>query len=637
MKRRRELLWVMGILVLALALRLFAVTAREGGAWSVGACGEPFVQEIESILRSGNPLHLEVFFYPPAPAIIVAAVTGLWTIVGGGDVAVHCRVVTLAFSVATVGIVYMLGRFWGRSHAFIAMMLYAVTMIAVVVQGNVQVYSAFFVSLALYSVLRADAEGRIGSLAFAGVWLGLGVASKYVPIFFAGMLFAPYVLGWLRTGSAVGDRGAEAAYAEGGEAAARIWTGSLWLLVALAAAVVWAGTVEREGTYALLRRLYEQRAHENAFEHHLEWINRLYRAGLATVGIVGMAGALALLIPWLLHIPAWRWARLVYTRNRLWIVPCATLILTVAVILGLPVALNLQDFARHFVFVAKASATGDSGFFPAGRPAVSYMFGFIPENTGRALFIAGLVGLIYAAVRRDMRAAIIIASAIPAYVLLELSRVKVNRYALDLMPVWCVLAAVWLGDLCEKRFRVWRLAGISMVIATVVYSLAYSLAWAEFASPRGDIRKEAGWWLDNTIPRGASLGVKSALLLNGSPELLPGTGFLAGYRLVDYSDESDYVLLPDGVYAIVKQYLEATRQGYVYGADDWWPYSPSAEDLDTLSRIVREDGYVLVKEFRKRPIVLGLEARSDSLSGRTWWVEHGPVGIRVYRRVSEQG
>src|SRR6266545_412498 len=253
MKRRRELLWVMGILVLALALRLFAVTAREGGAWSVGACGEPFVQEIESILRSGNPLHLEVFFYPPAPAIIVAAVTGLWTIVGGGDVAVHCRVVTLAFSVATVGIVYMLGRFWGRSHAFIAMMLYAVTMIAVVVQGNVQVYSAFFVSLALYSVLRADAEGRIGSLAFAGVWLGLGVASTYVP-------------GWLRTGSAVGDRGAEAAYAEGGEAAARIWTGSLWLLVALAAVVVWAGTVEREGTYALLRRLYEQRAHENAFE-----------------------------------------------------------------------------------------------------------------------------------------------------------------------------------------------------------------------------------------------------------------------------------------------------------------------------------------------------------------------------------
>src|SRR5262249_46178835 len=139
MSGRRELCWVVGILALALGLRLFAAVGREGDVWSVGMCDEPFVLEIESILRSGNPLHLEVFSYPPVPAIITAATASLWGMLGGGDVAVQCRMITLAFSVATVGVVYMVGGLWGQTHGLIAMTLYAGTMIAVGVQGNGQV------------------------------------------------------------------------------------------------------------------------------------------------------------------------------------------------------------------------------------------------------------------------------------------------------------------------------------------------------------------------------------------------------------------------------------------------------------------------------------------------------------------
>jgi hypothetical protein len=582
-------------------------------------------------------LHLEVFFYPPVPAMIAALGVGLWRIVASGEVAVQCRIITIAFSVATVGAVYMLSRLWGPRHGLIGMALYAVTMIGVVVQGNVQVYSTLFLLLAFYYVFRSMAEERGWSLGLAGIWLGLGVASKYAPLLFAGMLFAPYVLHrWSRPG-AIGGSIEEGDAGESEGAYAGVWTVGLSLMVVLAAGVVWVAIVERAWVYTLLRRLYEQRTHENSFEHHLAWVDRLYRIALSAVGVAAAVGAAALVAPWIQHVSPWRWARSFYGRNRLWVLPCATLAGTIGLTIGLPVALNLQDFARDFVFVARVGTAGDNGFFPAYRPAVSYLLGFIPESVGLALFIAGLVGCAYVVLRKDRRAIIIIVSAIPAYVVLELSRIKVNRYALELMPLWCVVAAVWLGDVCSRRDRRWRLVGVSASVAIVAYSLMYSLGWAEFSSPRGDVREEAGKWLDTAIPRGSSVGVRSGLLVSGSPELLPGGAYLSGYQLVDYAASPDYVLLPDNVYEVIRQYEAAARDGYTYSAEDWWPSTPSAMDLAVLSRIVEGDEYVVIKEFRKRPALFGRNVRSDSLSGRTWYVEHGAGGIRVYRRLAGRG
>src|SRR4029453_14813117 len=111
----------------------------------------------------------------------------------------------------------------------------------------------------------------------------------------------------------------------------------------------------------------------------------------------------------------------------------------------------------------------------------------------------------------------------------------------------------------------------------------------------------------------------------GSPELLPGARWLEGYHLTDYRDDPEYVLLPNSAYAAMVQYLESFREGYVYRANDWFPSTPSEGDLKALSRIVRGDGYELIREFRKRPEIFGVEFASHSLGGRTWLVEHTPA------------
>jgi hypothetical protein len=549
-------------------------------------------------------------------------------------VSTQCGAVGLIFSLATVMVVYLLGRLWGQPHGLIAMAFYAVTMTAVTVQGNVQVYSTFFLALAMYSVLRVSNSGETASLVMAGVWLGLGVASKYSPLFFSALLFVPYVLRRWMSGDVMDSGAWLGARATNARLLARVWTGTAWVVVSVTLVVLWISLMQRETVYGLLRQIYEQRSHENPFEYHLPWIDRLYRAGLVGVGLLGMTGGVALLLPWLRHVSAWEWARSFFTRNRLWVSPCAALVLTVAITVGLPAALNLNDFTRHFVHIAKGRGSGDNGFFPEHRPAPSYMGAFIPESTGLPLFIVGLVGIAYSVIRRDKTAVLLIVSAIPFYLTLESNRVKVNRYMLELFPLWCLLAAIWLGDIWQQRRKAWRLAGLAMVVGIVVSSAAYSLAWAEFNGGRHNPQAEAGEWLRATAPPGTSLGVKSALLVTGSPELLPDASALAPYRLVDYRDTPEYVLLPNGVHAIVVQYLEGIQKGYSYTANDWFPSDPTPADLAPLVRIVREEGYVLVKEFKKRPVVFGLDVGSHSLTGRTWMAEHASsVGIRIYRRV----
>jgi Dolichyl-phosphate-mannose-protein mannosyltransferase len=625
---------VVSVLALALGLRLFGAIAFEGGAWQVGPCDDYSVHQISTILSTGNPLRVDVFYYPPVPAIVTATLTALWNATGvEGIVPTQCRLVSLLASLATVALVYPIGRFWGRRHGLVAMALYAVAMLPVTVQNNPpQVFATFFLTLALYFVLRAQTTGTTTALVLAGVCLGLGASSKYTPVFFAGILLMPYVLRF-RSERQPGLHSDPADDRPAGTALARLWTAILGAALGVALAGLILGLVGRREIFGLLRQLYNQRLHENPFEYHLVSVTRLYRLALMVVGLVAAVTGTALLVPWWCHMSPWAWTKAFYARYRLWLLPAIALSATVLVGIALPAVLNPHDFARDFSYIANSRGRGDAGFFPQYRPGVSYIRGYLPESLGLPLYAAGLIGIIYCLVRRDVRALLLLGAALPTYAVLEWSRVKVSRYALDLVPLWSLVAAIWLADLLGSSGRRWRWAGFAILAGILVYSSVYSLAWAEFFSPRANAQTRAGLWLDRTVPAGASLGVKSPLLVSGSPELLPDAQFLGKYRLVDYKDNPEYILLPNSVRAIVQQYLEGLQQGYRYTEADWDIYRPSPEDLAVLSRIVREEGYVLLADFRKRPEVLGFELPSNSLTGRTWMIEHHvSSGLRVYRR-----
>jgi hypothetical protein len=629
--RRQEVLWLLLALVVALALRISAAAEIRDGHLAFLGCEEPFTWQLQSVVESGNPLRHRVFFYPPVPAMITGVGTMAWWKIGGaGSLGSLCRMFGLGVSLATVAVVYMVGRLWGPRQGAIAALLYAVTMIAAIVQVNVQAYSTLFLWLALYAALRASASGGTLALTLAGVFLGLAIASKYSPVLFAGVFVAVQVVLARRGVASRSPATSDATAAFLG----RLWAGLAALAVVFAVVVLWFGLVEREATFALFRRLYDRGAHANSFDYHLPWIDRMFRLGLVATGAVGAGSMLALTLPVLARSSPFTWATWLCARCRALMIPAAAMGATLVVFLALPVAVNLKDYLSHLAFLTKSHAAGDHGMFPAVHPAVSYIAGFLPENLGVPIFVAGLFGLAYALVRRDVNFLILMAAALPAYVALELTRVKVNRFALELTPLLCLGAALWLGDLTLARRRVVRMAGVAVTAAVVVYSSLYSLAWAEFTSPRSNPQAAAGAWIQAHVPPGASLGMRSRLLIDGSPELVPDVSMLDAYRITDYTEEPAYAVIPVSVCAIVELWDDERARGHHYTPNDWYPSTPGDAELDALARILRGNGYVLEREFANRVAVAHIEVPSNSLGGRTWFAEHNAAsGVRIYRRL----
>src|SRR5207248_9891038 len=61
---------IVSLVLLASALRLASSVAFEDGRWLVTTCGDPWLDQIKPIVNTGNPLRIEVFWYPPVPAFI---------------------------------------------------------------------------------------------------------------------------------------------------------------------------------------------------------------------------------------------------------------------------------------------------------------------------------------------------------------------------------------------------------------------------------------------------------------------------------------------------------------------------------------------------------------------------------------
>ena len=131
--------------------------------------------------------------------------------------------------------------------------------------------------------------------------------------------------------------------------------------------------------------------------------------------------------------------------------------------------------------------------------------------------------------------------------------------------------------------------------------------------------------------------MKAQLWLAGSPNLLPDPAALYRYEIVDYTAQPDIIILPKSLYEIMKQYADLSRSGYVYSSKDWSPSSPpTAAEERILLDLIDERHYEMVKEFEGRPSIFGLTFGLQSLSGRTWFLEHtGSYGIRVYKLRSD--
>lgn len=137
----------------------------------------------------GKELAFGYFSKPPFIAWVIAATTAI-----GGDGEPWVRLgATLSHFVGALG-VFLAGRALASERVGLWAAVVYVTMPGIALSSMVVTTDAFlltFWALALHAVIRAGQGDRLGWWALAGVWIGLGLLSKYAMAFFiASMVLA---------------------------------------------------------------------------------------------------------------------------------------------------------------------------------------------------------------------------------------------------------------------------------------------------------------------------------------------------------------------------------------------------------------------------------------------------------------
>jgi hypothetical protein len=625
------------IIVSGLILRLlpFIDVTAEGFSF-FGTCGQLF-DEAKPLFDSRNPLHFEVFYYPPVPAMLVASTALLLQSIMPVNFSHYCLLWNVAVSAATPLILYFIGRKWSVKTGLVAAGFYSVTMIAVYSSNNIQMYPTFFAMLALLFFYKSLEKPSNLNLSVMGVSFSLAVASKYFPILMFLMLVLVYVV---KSKEHSSDRGATLPRPNVFDSGNWnfICNGVLGSALVLVASGFYLAVFQKPLVLSFFKSIYDGYRHENNFDYHMATIEHLYRLGLFGITGVGIG------IAWLAHV-LYKTPREIGHRvilfcrcHRLWLVPFAAAGVTILVSIGIPAALNIHNYLKYTSWIAKSYASADGGFFPAGRPAPSYFLSYFPENLGLPLFITSIIGLGYCLYTKDRKAILLLVISLPLYIGLEFSSVKVNRFSMDLMPLLCLFAAIGMVYVLEKYQSTGIKLGIRVLFTSILlYSGLYSLAWGNLQRSLSEVPQETGSWIRSNVTEGTRIGMRAQLWVAGSPGLLPNPTTLTSYEIDEYRAYPDIIVLPKLLEAIMQQYADLTGAGYVYRREDWSPLPPPAPgETEILVDLLNEQHYELIAEFERHPSIFGLTFAPQALSGKTWLLEHtGSYGIQVYRKRAE--
>ncbi|NLN75109.1 MAG: hypothetical protein GX139_02210 [Armatimonadetes bacterium] len=187
---------------------------------------------------------------------------------------------------------------------------------------------------------------------------------------------------------------------------------------------------------------------------------------------------------------------------------------------------------------------------------------------GPALAIFFLAASIYA-VRTNKKALVILAFAVPYYLLISFSQVRFARYALPLFPAAALLIAWMICDIWTRLSKRWQygLAGACAVIllGTMLYTLALCRLFVI-----SDPRDRAAEWIFANIPTGSAIGVADVPWFYSPP----------------YSKNTGFGTLPQREKEMRKApyYLQLTRSGQ-YRHRHWWVVSDY--ELDDATRLKR--------------------------------------------------
>ncbi len=515
----------------------------------------------------GNlPYFLLWVLLAPASALLPA----LGVTVNTGDLALLLgRAVSALSDAASILFVYLLARrLFGPLSRLLSAGLYAATLLSVREAHffTVDSVGTLTILVLLWLALRAAEHSGWRSYLWCGVGLGLALSVKV-----SAALLAPIpLLVW-----------ALAAAREGRNESARPTAArTILLLLLLAAAGGLALRGEVHGRLAALAQEHlTSRAGDLAATGHapLFWqrqaeamvaaIAGMFDKVMVLMGLLVLAGLISALLPRGRRAVSALWRRLAQ--------PVALLLVAAGVFVLVNPCSVLQPRAywlpgardsvlSSLLIVGGANRNLPFAFtfqFVGTTPSVYQFRHVYPYALGWPLMAVALLASVYWFVlllaRRAGPVWVPLAALLILFANTGTAWVKMMRYVLPQMPIFCLLAGGMLEAWALSRFRAWRAVGALVAVATLVGSLLWCLAYLSlYAQP--DSRLQALAWVQQHAPAGSKIVVEEDDAWGAAGLALWQGLFQYQVRVYDpHYLEHDYLglPLPTEVRAAKEQYL----------------------------------------------------------------------------------
>lgn len=205
-----------------------------------------------------------------------------------------------------------------------------------------------------------------------------------------------------------------------------------------------------------------------------------------------------------------------------------------------------EQFLRDVLFEMRHVKEGHGLVFASTAPGWVYHLGNMVEAFGLVVPAMALVGLVLAIRQKRTAVWVLLAFAVPYYVLIGSVEVKFLRYVLPLGPPLCVLAGCAVAAGMRESLLASRPAAVAAAVLVFGATFGNNAAVVTELMLREDPRDAAARWLA-TNAKGASIGFPTPPWYY-TPPLFPETGAGFGeagarYRLQRMEEVTEYRLL----------------------------------------------------------------------------------------------
>jgi hypothetical protein len=259
-----------------------------------------------------------------------------------------------------------------------------------------------------------------------------------------------------------------------------------------------------------------------------------------------------------------------------------------------------------------------------GRGPGVYQYGvlILREALGTPIYACALAGVVMAAYRRTPALLLLLAAGAPYFILTTFASWVMVRYALPIVPLLALLAAVWLVAAVQWAGRM-KLFVIAGAVVAVVWTLLADTALLRVEAGQ-NVREQASAWLRDHLASGA--GVVSMWQYDDdvffNPAIPPELDH--GILLLMPGIDLEAALAPQKVaYLIVNEpiYANMERLGERH----------PRQQVRALGQLLKSGKFQLLQEFKLPVKIFGIDF-SDRFESQDFL----PInpGIRVYQRVS---